>query len=89
MKDGSRPESLGITYIVRGFANPPPTAKWLHDNKEITPESHLRMKVSQEGEEFKLEIKKLKMEDAGTYSCILSNPIGEAVQNAVLEVTRK
>ncbi|XP_044758879.1 obscurin isoform X8 [Coccinella septempunctata] len=87
MKDGSRPESLGITYIVRGFANPPPTAKWLHDDKEITPESHLRMKVSQEGEEFKLEIKKLKMEDAGTYSCILSNPLGQAVQKAVLDVT--
>ncbi|XP_045464016.1 obscurin isoform X11 [Harmonia axyridis] len=87
MKDGSRPESLGITYIVRGFANPPPTAKWMHNDKEITPESHLRMKVSQEGEEFKLEIKKLKMEDAGTYSCILSNILGQAAQNAVLEVT--
>lgn len=28
MKDGSRPESLDITYIVRGFANPPPQAVW-------------------------------------------------------------
>ncbi|KAL3285162.1 hypothetical protein HHI36_019282 [Cryptolaemus montrouzieri] len=87
MKDGSRPESLGITYIVRGFANPPPVAKWTLNDKEITPDSHLRMTSSQNGEEFKLEIKKIKMQDAGTYACILSNPLGEAVQKALLDVT--
>ncbi|KAK9877930.1 hypothetical protein WA026_020153 [Henosepilachna vigintioctopunctata] len=87
MKDGSRPESLGVTYIVRGFANPPPTAKWTLNDKEITPDSHLRMTASQSGDEFRLEIKKLKMQDAGTYACTLSNPLGETVQKAELEVT--
>lgn len=89
MRDGSRPESLDVTYIVKGQANPPPTAKWLLDGKEVKPDSHLRMTTSQNGEEFRLEIKKLEMKDAGVYQCILSNPIGDVRQQAVLEVTRK
>lgn len=89
MKDGMRPESLDVTYIVKGFANPPPVATWTLDDKEIKPDSNLRMKASQNGEEFRLEIKKLDMKDAGVYKCILSNPLGEAKQQAVLEVTRK
>nr|CAH7742463.1 unnamed protein product [Callosobruchus chinensis] len=87
MKDGSRPESLDITYIVRGFANPPPTATWTLDGKEIKPDGHLRMIASQNGEEFQLEIKKLEMKDAGTYECVLTNPVGEARLQAVLHVT--
>lgn len=89
MKDGTRPESLDVTYIVKGFANPPPVATWTLDDKEIKPGSNLRMTASQNGEEFHLEIKKLDMKDAGVYKCILSNPLGEAKQQAVLEVTRK
>lgn len=88
MKDGTRPASLDVTYIVKGFANPPPIATWTLDNKEIIPDSNLRMKTSQNGEEFRLEIKKLDLKDAGTYKCILSNPVGKVVQQAVLEVTR-
>ncbi|VEN40590.1 unnamed protein product [Callosobruchus maculatus] len=87
MKDGSRPESLDITYIVRGFANPPPSATWTLDGKEIKPDGHLRMIASQNGEEFQLEIKKLEMKDAGTYECVLTNPVGEARLQAVLRVT--
>lgn len=89
MTDGTRPESLDVTYIVKGFANPPPVATWLLDDKEIKPESNLRMKTSQNGEEFRLEIKKLDMKDAGLYKCVLSNVLGKAVQQAVLEVSRK
>ncbi|XP_023017381.2 obscurin isoform X4 [Leptinotarsa decemlineata] len=87
MKDGSRPESLDITYIVRGFANPPPVGTWTLDGKEIKPDSNLRMTTSHNGEEFKLEIKKLEMKDAGVYQCILSNPLGDVKHQAVLEVT--
>lgn len=89
MKDGTRPESLDVTYIVKGCANPPPTATWTLDDKEIKPDSNLRMKTSQNGEEFRLEIKKLDMKDAGLYKCILKNPLGDVKQQAILEVTRK
>ncbi|XP_057667134.1 obscurin isoform X2 [Diorhabda carinulata] len=87
MKDGSRPESLDVTYIVKGFANPPPIATWTLDGKELKPEGNLRMKISQNGEEFKLEINKLDLKDAGVYQCILSNPVGKTVQQAILDVT--
>lgn len=89
MKDGSRPESLDITYIVRGFANPPPTATWTLNDKEIKPDGHLRMTTSQNGDEFKLEITRLEMRDAGKYVCTLKNPLGEVKQQAVLDLTRK
>lgn len=89
MKDGTRPASLDVTYIVKGFANPPPVATWTLDDKEIKPDSNLRLKASQKGEEFRLEIKKLDMKDAGIYKCILSNPVGQVVQQAILEITRE
>lgn len=47
------------------------------------------MSASQNGEEFKLEIKKLELKDAGVYECTLTNPVGSVRQQAVLEVTRK
>uniref|UniRef100_A0A6P7G166 Obscurin isoform X7 n=1 Tax=Diabrotica virgifera virgifera TaxID=50390 RepID=A0A6P7G166_DIAVI len=87
IKDGSRPESLDITYIVKGFANPPPVATWTLDGKELKPDGNLRMNISQNGDEYKLEIKKLELKDAGVYQCILSNPVGKVVQQAVLDVT--
>lgn len=89
MKDGSRPESLDITYIVKGTANPPPEVTWMHDGKEIKPDGNLRVTTSQKGEEFRLEIKKLDLKDAGLYQCILKNPLGDVKQQAVLDVTRK
>jgi len=47
------------------------------------------MTASQNGEEFKLEILKLELKDAGVYECILTNPVGSVTQRAVLEVTRE
>lgn len=87
MKDSSRPESLGITYIVKGTSNPPPKATWSLNGKEVKPDG--RVKITESGEEFKLEVLKLEMSDAGTWQCTLSNPLGDVKQQAVLEVTRK
>lgn len=89
MKDSSRPESLDISYIVKGTANPPPVATWTHNGKEIKPDGHLRMTTSQNGDEFRLEIVKLDLKDAGVYECKLSNVLGDVVQRATLEVTRE
>ncbi|XP_064214160.1 obscurin isoform X5 [Tribolium castaneum] len=85
MKDSSRPESLDICYIVKGTSNPPPKATWTINGQELKPDSRVRM--TNKGEEFKLEIVKLKMDDAGKIECILKNPLGEARQTAMLEVT--
>lgn len=89
MKDGSQFESLDVSFIVKGTANPPPTATWLVDGKPIKPGSHLRMTASESGDEFRLDIKKLEMKDGGVYQCVLSNPLGEAKQQAKLTIIRK
>lgn len=89
LQDKSQYESLDVSYIVKGTANPPPTATWSVDGKVIKPNSNLRMTVSESGEEFHLDIKKLDMKDAGVYQCVLSNPLGEAKQQAKLDVIRK
>lgn len=89
MKDRSQYESLDVSYVVKGKANPQPTATWTVDGKPITPGSHLRMSVSDNGEEFRLDIKKLDMTDAGVYQCVLSNPLGEDKKQAELTVIRK
>ncbi|XP_068917953.1 obscurin isoform X7 [Tenebrio molitor] len=85
MKDSSRPESLDVTYIVKGTSSPPPKATWTLNGKEVKQDAHL--KTSQTGDEFRLEISKLEMKDAGTWECTLSNPLGDVKQQAVLEVT--
>lgn len=87
MKDASRPESLDISYVVKGTAVPPPVATWSVDGREVKPDN--RVKITQRGEEFRLDILKLDLKDAGVYECKLSNPLGDVKQRAVLEVTRK
>lgn len=79
---------MDIVYIVKGTGNPPPVATWSHDGKEIKPDAHLRMTTSHNGDEFKLEIVKLEMKDAGVYQCTLSNPLGDVKQQAILDITR-
>lgn len=89
MEDKSQYESLDVSYLVRGTANPPPTATWSVDGKVIKPNSNLRMTVSDNGEEFRLDIKKLDMKDSGVYQCVLSNPLGEDKKQAKLDIIRK
>ena len=87
MKDKSQYESLGASFMVRGTANPPPTATWTLDGNVI--KSNQNVIISQVGEEFKLDIKKLRQEDAGVYECKLTNPVGSAEQQAKLDVIGK
>lgn len=75
--------------MVRGTANPPPTATWSIDGNVIKPNSNLRMSISEGPEEFRLDIKKLDIKDAGVVKCLLSNPLGEAMKEAKLDIIRK
>lgn len=89
MKDQSQYESLDVQYVVKGTGNPLPTATWTVDGKPIKPGQNLRMTVSENGEEFKLEVQKLLLKDGGVYECKLSNPRGDVAQQATLTVIRK
>lgn len=47
------------------------------------------MKIIQDDKKYKLEITEVKLGDEGTYKVIVKNKLGEKVQQAVLEVSRK
>lgn len=51
--------------------------------------SDKRIKVSDEGKVYKLELTDLLMEDAGVYKCVISNRLGEKSQETTLKVTSK
>ncbi|PSN48206.1 hypothetical protein C0J52_03612 [Blattella germanica] len=65
MDDRKIYESLYTTYEVRATGIPRPEAKWYHDDKEI--KSSDRVKISDSGESYKLELKDVVLEDKGTY----------------------
>lgn len=55
-----------------------------HDGAEIT--SSERVKLSDSGESYKLELKDAQLSDAGTYKCKISNRIGEKTHEAKLSL---
>lgn len=88
MKDQTVYESLPISYEVTARGIPDPEAQWVHDGKPITAEPG-RVKITQVGDKFKMEIKEVKMEDMGEMKCVVKNKEGEAVEKAKLNVIRK
>lgn len=88
LKDQSQYESLDVCYTVKAAPSiSKPTAVWTVDGKPLKAGSHYQ--CSNEGDEFKLEIKKLEMKDAGVYECKLANSIGDTKTQATLTVLRK
>ncbi|KAK5640122.1 hypothetical protein RI129_010933 [Pyrocoelia pectoralis] len=81
-KDQTQYESLDVCYTMQAMGNPKPTAVWTLDGKPIKPDSHFE--ISNVGNEFKLEIKKLDIKDAGVYECTVGNVMGDVKQQATL-----
>lgn len=78
-------ESLSTSYFVDATGIPRPTATWYKDGQVLT--SSDRVKISDEGETYRLELLDLVMDDAGVYKCKISNRLGEKSQEAKLELT--
>lgn len=55
-----------------------------HDGAEIT--SSDRVKLSDSGESYKLELKDAQLSDAGTYRCKIINRLGEKTHEAKLSL---
>lgn len=66
---------------------PKPEAQWLHNGKPIKADS--RVKITEDGNKYKLEIAEVKLGDQGTYQVVVKNKLGEKAQQAVLDVSRK
>lgn len=88
MKDDTSYESLKKTYVIKCSGNPQPNAAWMVNGESIKTEAGT-VRITHNGEEYKLEINPLKEKDTGTYSCKLSNLLGEEKQQSKLDVLRE
>lgn len=88
MKEQTVYESLPVSYEISARGIPDPEAIWMHDGKEIKIEPG-RVKITQDGEKFKLDIKEVKMEDQGEIKVVVQNKVGEQSERTKLHVIRK
>ena len=76
VKEGDDFECL--CYGIGG--NPRPTASWYKDGRKVSGPEYLRKTLS---------LKNISKEDAGNYSCIVSNSAFEDVKQVQIHVLRK
>ncbi|XP_075215545.1 obscurin isoform X4 [Lycorma delicatula] len=77
-------ESLPSYFEVNAVANPRPDVKWYKDGKPIEPSKHVEL--IEDGDKYKLKIDAVEKDDGGNYKCVVSNRLGEKVQEANLIV---
>ncbi|XP_037951991.1 obscurin isoform X2 [Teleopsis dalmanni] len=77
-------ESLPLKYEIIARGIPKPEAIWYHNGKEIKPNSNIA--IINEGEKYRLEIKELKLEDAGDYKVVIKNKCGEQIHQGKLSL---
>ncbi|XP_043471830.1 obscurin isoform X6 [Leptopilina heterotoma] len=77
-------ETQNVSFEIKAQALPRPEAKWYKDAEPLKTSD--RIKYSNVGEMFQLTIKKAELEDAGCYSCIFTNKLGEKTVDGVLLV---
>lgn len=78
---------MPISYEIEAKGIPRPEVTWLLNGTAIKADS--RLKVTDSGEKYKLDIVDVKMADQGEYKAVVKNRIGERVLTANLEVIRK
>ncbi|XP_051165291.1 obscurin isoform X2 [Leptopilina boulardi] len=77
-------ETQNLSFEIKATALPRPEAKWFKDAEPLKTSD--RIKYSNVGEMFQLTIKKAELEDAGCYSCVFTNKLGEKTVDGVLLV---
>lgn len=89
MKDRKQFESLTTKFSVKTSGNPPPTATWSLNGEVLKIGGNARYKISDDGNEHKLEMTKLKPVDAGAIEVTIANCVGDVKQSGKLEIIRK
>ncbi|XP_013175917.1 PREDICTED: muscle M-line assembly protein unc-89-like isoform X4 [Papilio xuthus] len=84
MKDSSVYESLPLVFTVEASGSPKPTVRWLHDGKEVKPDA--RVRITNDGDLYKLQVDKAELGDAGKWQCEISNNLGKDVLQAEITV---
>lgn len=85
IKDKHVYESCPISFEITATGIPKPEAQWLHNGKPISPDG--RVKIIQEGDKYKLEIKDSQLGDAGEYSVVIKNQLAQKTHQGVLSVS--
>lgn len=74
-------------FEIEATGSPKPEVEWSHEGKTIKADN--RIKITENGNKYKLEILDTKLEDAGSYKVVVKNKLGEKFQTGDLSVTRK
>ena len=82
-------EGEATTATCTWTGDPPPFVQWFKDGKLLAESelpSHVRISPVSTGMGSKLEILEAELDDAGDYTCNVSNPVGFDFQVKRLEV---
>lgn len=80
-------ESTPVSFEVTAQGIPKPEAEWFHNGKPLKADDHV--KLTEEGDKYKLSIAETKLSDEGTFKVVIKNKLGEVSKQADLSVMRK
>ncbi|GAB6018703.1 hypothetical protein CHUAL_000380 [Chamberlinius hualienensis] len=81
-------ESENIKFEVKVAGQPEPTVKWIKGDVEVKTDGK-RIKIEKDDRNYILSIDKVTREDAGKYSCVISNDFGSQTGKGDLTVNSK
>ncbi|GFT24193.1 hypothetical protein TNCV_2064331 [Trichonephila clavipes] len=88
LKDKDVKEGSDAEFTVKFTGKPKPTAKWTFDSADLTIDNtHTELKVEEDGDSLTLIIHGATKEDAGKYSCTISNSLGSQTSSGKLSVS--
>uniref|UniRef100_A0A8D8X7L0 Muscle M-line assembly protein unc-89 n=1 Tax=Cacopsylla melanoneura TaxID=428564 RepID=A0A8D8X7L0_9HEMI len=77
-------ETLSTVFEVLAIGYPAPEATWFKDGVPL--EESDRLLITNEGKSYKIEIVRTTHSDAGEYSVVIKNRLGEATSKGSLEI---
>ncbi|GFY50994.1 obscurin [Trichonephila inaurata madagascariensis] len=88
LKDRDVKEGSDAEFTVKFTGKPKPTAKWTFDSADLTIDNtHTELKIEEDGDSLTLIIHGATKEDAGKYSCTISNSLGSQTSSGKLSVS--
>ncbi|XP_014257942.1 obscurin isoform X8 [Cimex lectularius] len=84
IKNAETEEGDSLTFLVKVHGKPMPSVEWFYKNKPVVLDS--RCKTSSDNDTYTLTINAINKNDAGEYSCRLTNVHGTATDHGQLFV---
>ncbi|XP_067852414.1 pro-neuregulin-2, membrane-bound isoform-like isoform X1 [Heptranchias perlo] len=84
LKNQTLLEGQKLSLKCEAAGNPRPTYKWFKDGTEIKKNKEIRIKTGKKSS--RLQISKLKVEDAGEYTCEAENALGKDTSKTTINV---